>query len=291
MKLRTLAAAFSIEIAVCLPVSAEDKIQGTGSGSDPVVATVDGANIFRSDVYAARTQLPEQYRELPMDQVFLPLVNQLVRSKLLVAKAREENLHESAAYQDRLRLIKDRLLEEALLAKVINARLTDKMLRAKYEDAFENLPSKEEIRARHILVKTESEAKLLVKKLDGGADFAKLAFDNSIGPSKSQGGDLKYFGRGQMVPPFEKAAFALRKGEYTKVPVQSPFGWHVIKIEDKRQSKPPTFEEIRGKLRQDLTQKIITELVDGLIKNAKIERFEVDGSAPRLRRIKPTTVR
>ncbi|MEE2997533.1 MAG: peptidylprolyl isomerase [Pseudomonadota bacterium] len=290
MKLGTLAATAAILFAAGLPAGAQTHTPSGVSANDPVVATVNGVEILRSDVYAARAQLPEQYRKLPMDKVFTPLVNQLVSSKLMAAKAKEENLNESRGFKKRMLLIEDRLLGEALLNKVIGERVTDEVLQAKYEESLGKFPSKEEVRARHILVKTEAEAKALVKELDSGADFSDLAADKSIGPSKSSGGDLGYFGRGQMVPPFEKAAFALRKGEYTKVPVQSPFGWHLIKVEDKRQSKPPTFEESRGELTQKLSKEIAVEIVEDLMKNAKIERFESDGSAPRLKRIQPAPV-
>jgi peptidyl-prolyl cis-trans isomerase C len=136
-------------------------------------------------------------------------------------------------------------------------------------------------------VKTEAEADAIIKELTGGADFAKLAAEKSIGPSKANGGDLNYFSKGQMVPPFEEAAFALAKGEFTRSAVKSPFGWHVIKLEDKRQSKPPSFEESRDRLSQELSQEFAEQLVRGLTEKAKIERFEADGSAPRMKRIQP----
>ncbi|MBT5647263.1 MAG: peptidylprolyl isomerase, partial [Rhodospirillaceae bacterium] len=101
------------------------------------------------------------------------------------------------------------------------------------------------------------------------------------------GGDLNYFSKGQMVPPFEEAAFALAKGEFTRSAVKSPFGWHVIKLEDKRQSKPPSFEESRDRLSQELSQEFAEQLVRGLTEKAKIQRFEADGSAPRMKRIQP----
>ena len=287
MKFGTLTAAVAVSLAVGLPAGAQDR----PAANDPIVATVNGTSILRSDVEAARAQLPEQYRNLPMDQLFTPLVNQLVRSKLMAARARQENLQESDGYNKRLSLIRERLLEEALLDKMISERVTEDALQAKYKETVAKFPSKQEVRARHILVKTEDEAKALVKELDGGADFAKLAADKSTGPSKSRGGDLDYFGRGQMVPPFEKAAFALNKGEYTKTPVQSPFGWHVIKVEDTRQSKPPTFEESRAQLGQELSQELAAELVKELMEGAKIERFEPDGSAQRLKRIQPAPAR
>ena len=287
MKFGTIAVAVAVSLVVGLPANAQNKPVGV----DPIVATVNGEKIMRSDVEAARIQLPEQYRNLPMDQLFMPLVNQLVRSKLMSARALKEKLNESESYKRRLALVRERLLEEALLEKIISARVTDKVLQAKYTDTIARFPSKDEVRARHILVKSEDEARKLVIELDRGADFAKLAAEKSIGPSKSRGGDLDYFGRGQMVPPFEKAAFALKKGEYTKTPVQSPFGWHVIKVEDRRQSKPPSFKESRVKLVKEMSEEIAADLVKGLMKNAKIERFEADGSAPRLRRIQPAPAR
>ena len=137
------------------------------------------------------------------------------------------------------------------------------------------------------MLKTEAEADAIIKELTGGADFAKLAAEKSIGPSKANGGDLNYFSKGQMVPPFEEAAFALAKGEFTRSAVKSPFGWHVIKLEDKRQSKPPSFEESRDRLSQELSQEFAEQLVRGLTEKAKIERFEADGSAPRMKRIQP----
>ena len=143
------------------------------------------------------------------------------------------------------------------------------------------------MRARHILVKSEDEAKAVIKELDGGADFAKLASEKSIGPSKAQGGDLDYFGRGQMVKEFEDAAFGLEAGAYTETPVRTQFGWHVIKVEDKRKSEPPTFEEAESALGQEMSQEIAEALMRELTEKATIQRFELDGSAPRMRRIEP----
>lgn len=283
MRYSNLAAIVAASVLFGLPATA----QNTTAPADPVVASVNGAKIYRSDVNAAHAQLPEQYRKLPMEQVFQPILNQLIRTKILAVKARADKLDQTANYKKRMVLIQERLLEEALLQKLIGEKVTDDVLRARYKKTSAQYPSKEEIRARHILVKTEDEANDLIKQLTGGADFAKLAAEKSTGPSKTRGGDLDYFGRGQMVPQFEEAAFALAKGEFTQKPVRSPFGWHVIKVEDKRQSKPPSFEESRARLGQEVSQEIAAELVKGLMQNAKIERFEADGSAPRMRRIQP----
>jgi peptidyl-prolyl cis-trans isomerase C len=283
MRYSNLAAIVAASVLFGLPATA----QNTAAPADPVVASVNGVKIYRSDVSAAHGQLPEQYRKQPIDQVFQPIVNQLIRTKILSVKARADKLDQTDNYKKRMVLIQERLLGEALLAKLIGEKVTDDVLRARYEKNSAQYPTKEEIRARHILVKTEDEANDLIKRLVAGADFAKLATENSTGPSKTRGGDLDYIGRGQMVPQFEEAAFALAKGEFTQKPVRSPFGWHVIKVEDKRQSKPPSFEESRAKLGQEVSQEVAAELVKNLMENAKIERFEADGSAPRMRRIQP----
>ena len=294
MKFSSLAAICAAMMVFALPTGAQNANKKADTvaappalAANPVVATVNGANIMSSDVDAARGQLPEQYRNLPMDQLYQPILNQLIRTKILSAQARAEKLHETTAHRRRVDLIAERLLEEALLAKIIEEKVTEEALQARYNKTSRGLPTKEEIRARHILVKTQAEADEIIKELAGGEDFAKLAAEKSIGPSKARGGDLDYFSRGQMVPPFEKAAFALSKGEFTKTAVRSPFGWHVIKLEDKRRSKPPNFEESRARLRQELSQEIAQQLVKDLTGKAIIQRFEADGSAPRMRRIQP----
>ncbi|MEX2454012.1 MAG: peptidylprolyl isomerase [Rhodospirillaceae bacterium] len=253
--------------------------------ADPVVATVNGAQILRSDVEAARLQLPEQYQELPMERLFEPLVDQLIRSRLLSQKARDEKLQDTEGHRRRLAMVEDRMLEEAYLRREIEEKVTEDSLRARYRDSIASFDAVEEVRARHILVKTEEEAAAIIGEIAGGADFATLASEKSIGPSNARGGDLDYFGRGQMVKPFEDAAFALGKGEVTQKPVQSPFGWHVIKLEDKRQSKPPSFEEAQGRLAQEMSQEIAEEAVQKLSEGAAIQRFEIDGGAQRLKRV------
>lgn len=284
MKLLSLAAIGAATMMFASPVTAQTD---TATAANTVVATVNGVKILRSDVEAARSQLPEQYRKLPMDQLYQPILNQLIRTKVLSAQARADKLHETEGYKRRVALIAERMLEEELLKKTIDEKVTDEALQARYDKTSGSFPTKEEIRARHILVKTEAEADAIIKELTGGADFAKLAAEKSIGPSKANGGDLNYFSKGQMVPPFEEAAFALAKGEFTRSAVKSPFGWHVIKLEDKRQSKPPSFKESRDRLSQELSQEFAEQLVRGLTEKAKIERFEADGSAPRMKRIQP----
>lgn len=266
---------------------AQTPVQTQAQTADPVIATVNGANIYRSDIEAARAQLPEQYRNMPVERLYQPLLSQLIRSKLISQKARADKLQDDAGHKKRLAMIEDRLLEEAYLQKIIEGKLTEEAMRARYKDTVAKMPANEEVRARHILVKTEAEAVAIIKDIAGGADFAKLAGEKSIGPTKTQGGDLGYFGRGQMVKPFEEAAFGLKPGEVTQKPVQSPFGWHVIKLEDKRAQKPPSFEEAQDQIGQEMSQEIAEETVNKLTEGAAIQRFELDGSAPRLKRMEP----
>lgn len=286
MKISRLAARIATAAVLAAPTAA---FVGAAQAQtpDPVIATVNGANIYRSDIEAARAQLPEQYRNMPVERLYQPLLSQLIRSKLISQKARADNLQDDAGHKKRLAMIEDRLLEEAYLQKIIEGKLTEEAMRARYKDTVARMPANEEVRARHILVKTEAEAVAIIKDIAGGADFAKVAGEKSIGPTKTQGGDLGYFGRGQMVKPFEDAAFSLKPGEVTQKPVQSPFGWHVIKLEDKRAQKPPSFEEAQDQIGQEMSQEIAEETVNRLTEGAAIQRFEIDGSAPRLQRIEP----
>jgi len=144
-------------------------------------------------------------------------------------------------------------------------KITDEEVRARYDTEIANTPPVNEVHARHILVKTKEEAEAIIKQLDGGADFEKLANEKTSDPSgKTSGGDLGYFGPGQMVPEFETAAFALDPGAYTKEPVQSQFGWHVIKVEDKRARQPPAFEQVKEQFRQLILREKYFALVKAL---------------------------
>ena len=132
--------------------------------------------------------------------------------------------------------------------------------------------------ARHILVEKEDDAKAIIAALDKGADFATLAKEKSTDPAKDNGGDLGFFSREDMVPEFADAAFKLQKGEYTKTPVHSQFGWHVIKVEDRRTAAPPSFEDSKQQLTNELAREVIGAKIKDLRSGAKIEMFALDGS-------------
>ncbi len=265
MKIRSIAwvaAAAITFITFVNPVQAE---------GDPIVATVNGTKILRSQVVEAYSNLPEQYRQVPMDQLYPVLVNSLIDSKLAADQARKEKIHESAEFKAELAAITDRLLGAKLIQERVDAKISDETVAKRYADMVKEIGEQVEVHARHILVKTEDEAKALIKELNGGADFASLAKKKSTGPSGPNGGDLGYFGKGQMVPEFEQAAFALDKGKVTTTPVQTQFGWHVIKVEEARKQPAPALADVRDQLRQQLLRARYAEVLADLKAKTRIE--------------------
>lgn len=249
-----------------------------GKAGDPVVATVNGSAIHRSDVEAARLDLPAQYQSFPFEVVYPALLERLIDGKLLVAAGRTENLAKDAEVKDRMARLEDQVIQNVYLTRTIKAKLTDDVLKKRYDELVKTTPPEAEVHARHILVKSEDEAKDVLKELKGGADFTELAKKKSTGPSAAQGGDLGFIKRGDVVPEFAEAAFALKPGQVTEAPVKTQFGWHVIKIEEAREAKPPSFEEAREELEREASRDLITGVVNDLRVKAKIARFNPDGT-------------
>jgi peptidyl-prolyl cis-trans isomerase C len=242
-----------------------------------VVARVDGTELHLSDVEAAQQSLPPQAQKMPLEQIYPMLLDRLVDGMLITEAGRKEHLEQDPELQVRLKRYEDRLIQEAYLNRAIKAAETEDQLKARYETFAKDKAGREEVHAQHILVKTEDEAKSVIAELDKGADFGELAKKYSTDPSASSGGDLGYFGHDDMVKPFTDAAFALPKGQYTKTPVKTEFGWHVIKVEDRRESKPPSFEAAREQLSRDVAHEIIDAKLQNLRGAAKIEEFGLDG--------------
>ncbi len=272
------AAALALVFAVSLPSPAPAAGDKDDKPDDPVVAIVNGAPIHRSDVEEARGRLPNQFRQIPFQAVFDVLVNSLINTKLVAEKAREQGLHEDDQVKSRIARIEDQILERVFLARYIDERVTEDVMQERYKKLVEETKDKEEIRARHILVETEGKAKEIIADLKKGEDFAELAKKRSAGPSAYNGGDLGFFSADQMVPEFAKAAFALDKGQFTETPVQTQFGWHVIKVEDRRDAATPTVEGVAESMRADLAREIGTAYIQGLRKEADVQRFNPDGS-------------
>ena len=268
--LRASLLAFALTLSA--PVAAQAQ-------EDPVVANVNGIDILRSEIDEARLLLPERFRQVPVEDVFGMLVNTLVDSKLVAAEARKVNLHKDAKVVKQMARIEEQILGRAFLVAYIEQRITDEALQEQYQKMIKEAAVKEEVSARHILLETEAQALEVVKELEGGTDFAELAKTRSKGPSGPNGGDLGFFGEGQMVPAFSKAAFAMKPGETTKEPVQTQFGWHVIKVDDRRTTQPPKLEEVAQELRQAVSREIVTAYLQELRKSATVKLFNMDGSA------------
>jgi peptidyl-prolyl cis-trans isomerase C len=246
--------------------------------ADPVVARVNGAELHKSDVLAMQKTLPPQVQAMPIEQLYPALLDQLVNGKLIADAGRADKLDQDPEVKQRIARYEDRVIQEAYLSRFVEKASSDDKLRAKYDDYVKTNPGKEEVSARHILVSTEGEAKAAIAELGKGADFAALAKAKSKDPAGQQGGDLGFFSREEMVPEFAEAAFKLKKGDYTKEPVKTQFGWHVIKVEDKRTSAPPSFDEAKEELSDQLARDVINDKVKELRDRAKVETFALDGS-------------
>jgi peptidyl-prolyl cis-trans isomerase C len=276
---RLLLAAVVAMSTVAVPAARAADDAGGKSGDDGVVvAVVNGENIYRSDVADARYLLPQQFQQLPLDAVYGLLLNSLIDRKLTAAEARKEGLDQDEEVKRVMARVEEQVLQRAYLTHYIEKRIDDATMQKAYEDYAKDFERKKEVRARHILVDTEDQAKEVIAELDDGADFAELAKEKSKGPSGQNGGDLGYFAAEDMVPEFAEAAFALDVGSYTKEPVQTQFGWHVIKVEDSRTAEPPSFEEAEEDVRADVSREIGSKLMGELRAKADIERFNLDGT-------------
>jgi peptidyl-prolyl cis-trans isomerase C len=237
-----------------------------------VLATVNGHNITEADLALAESDLDPQFSRLPQEQRRAAALSAVIEIRLLSDKAVADGLDKQPDFQRRMEFLKQRALHSALVESEVAAKVTDEEIRVRYDKEIAATPPANEVHARHILVKTKEEADAIVKQLDGGADFQKLANEHTTDPSgKTSGGDLGYFAAGQMVPEFEKAAFALEVGAFTKEPVQSQFGWHIIKLEDKRAQQPPAFDQVKEQFRSLVLREKYFALAKSLRDAAKVE--------------------
>lgn len=243
----------------------------TSGQSGQIVAKVDGRPIYESDLEFAEAEIGGNLGTLAGDTKRRVLIEYLVENQLFANAAQKENLATGAAFDRRLAYWRQRALREAYFDDKVKGGVGEGAAKALYDDKVKMIKPEEEVQARHILVAKEEEAKDLVEKIRAGADFADLAKQHSgDGGSKEKGGMLGYFGRGQMVPQFEQAAFALKKGEVSD-PVKSQFGWHIIKLEDRRQKPPPKFDDVKDQIMGTLIHKRAQKVAEDLRQAAKIE--------------------
>jgi peptidyl-prolyl cis-trans isomerase C len=279
----SLFAALTASVAAQETAPAEQPAPGAAvapaAAPDPnkVIATIDGKPVTEADLALAQQSVDQQYAQLPPEQRRAAAFMAIMEIKLLAEKAVADGLDKDADYQRRMAFLQQRALHSELIDKEVGAKITDEEVRARYDKQMADTPPANEVKARHILVKTKEEAEAIIKQLDGGADFQKLANEHTTDPSgKTSGGDLGYFAPGQMVPEFETAAFALEIGKYTAVPVQSQFGWHIILVEDKRAQQPPAFDTVKDQIRNLVFREKYFAMVSDLRKAAKVDVTDPD---------------
>jgi peptidyl-prolyl cis-trans isomerase C len=251
--------------ASATPASAQD---------DPVIARANGVDIHQSDLALAEDEIGSNIPNMAPDKKREYLVTYLADIIVLSQAAEQQKLGDTPDVKRQLSFDRNKVLMEALLQKAGKAAETDDALHKVYDDAVKQMKGEEEVHARHILVPTEQEAKDIEAQLKGGADFAKLAKEKSKDPSgASNGGDLGWFTKDQMVPEFADAAFKLPKGQISD-PVKTQFGWHIIEVVDTRIKPTPTFEQVKPQLENYVAHRAQAELVDSLRKSAKIDRLD-----------------
>lgn len=270
---RILTAAFAtlaIATLAASPLAAQ-------TAADPVLAKVNGVEIRQSDVNLAEeeagSQLPQMSPEAKRDYLVA-----FLSDMILVAKAAEgAKIADTPEFKRRMAFTRNRLLMDEMLQKTGKAAVTPEAEKKVYEEAVKQMADEQEVRARHILVTTEDEAKAVLADLKKGAKFEELAKTKSKDPSAAaQGGDLGYFTKEQMVPEFADAAFKLEKGQLSE-PVKSQFGWHVIQVEDKRKKPAPDYASVKPQLEAYVVRKAQADLVTKLRDSAKVEKFGADG--------------
>ncbi|MDJ0610183.1 MAG: peptidylprolyl isomerase [Kiloniellales bacterium] len=261
--------------ALLLPLTATPGAAQQGD-DDPAVARVNGATIYRSEVLEAASALPPEY-QAQLATIFPTLVERIVDFHLISKAAESAGLSDDQEVKDRVAALKVDVMREVYLQRQVDSRITETTLRARYDTFVTENPPKQEVRARHILLDDEAAAVEVIAELDKGADFATLASERSNGPSKARGGDLGYFTAEQMVPEFSQQAFALETGKYSSKPVQTQFGWHVIKVEDRRESEPPSFESLEEQLREDMSRETVNDVITDLRETAEIEILPTPG--------------
>lgn len=266
---RVLFAGLALALAVSVPAAAED---------DPVVAIVDGTEFRLSELEASYLELPEQFRQMPIEAIFQPLLDRLIDGHLLLQAAEAADVAADPEVQEQIARARDDVLRQTLIERAVLDATDEAALQAAYE-ALRAEPdfAIEQVTARHILVETEEAALAIIAELDDGADFAELAVERSTDPAAARGGELGTFRRGSMVPPFENAAFALEPGSYSSEPVRTQFGYHVILVEAK-DAIEPSFAEVEDQLRNELTREAIETLLADVRSGAEIQRFDMDGN-------------
>ena len=250
-------------------------------GNDEVVARVNGSEIRYSDLALAEEEMGRALANLQEDSRFDYLLSMLIDRRILSTAAKEKKIDEDPAYQRRVDYYKDKALRDVYWNKMLDADVTEEDARAFYEQETAKIPQEDEVRARHILVPSKEEAEAVAARLKSGEAFDAVAREVSKDPGAAEGGDLGYFTKDDMVPEFSEAAFALQPGEISD-PVETKFGWHIIKVEDRRPRQLASFDEVKDRVMAVLAQQRGREMMTRLRAAAKVEVIGPDGQAQHL---------
>lgn len=241
-----------------------------------VIAKVGDTNITARDLAFAEADLAQQFRQIPEEARRAAALNALIDIKVLAREAEQAGMDNEELFKARMEFLRDRALHTNFFQKNALESVTDEEVRARYDKEVSAMTPDEEVRASHILVKTKEEAEAVVRDLDEGKEFAAAAKEHSTGPSGPSGGDLGFFGKGRMVPEFDEAVFAMKDGEYSKDPVQTQFGWHVIKREESRTQEPPKFDDVQTQIRQIVVREKYADLVKKARDAVEVEIVDED---------------
>ena len=257
--------ALAMVLLAALPVRAQD--------ANPVLAKVNGAEIRQSDLTLAEEELGPSLAQMDPSTKRENVLAFLIDMKIVAKAAEDKKVENNEDFKKRLAFTRNRLLMDSLLATEGKAATTDDAMKKVYEEASKQITGEAEVHARHILVETEDDAKAIAAELKKGADFAELAKKKSKDPGASDGGDLGFFTKDQMVPEFSAVAFTLEPGKISD-PVKSQFGWHIIKVEEKRNRQAPAFEQVKAQIETYVTRKAQADYVAKLREAAKVERLD-----------------
>lgn len=242
-----------------------------------VVAKVDGHEFTKAQVMEAKDNLPKQYQSAPEDKIFPVLVDQAIDSYLITQAAQKDKVEDKPEVKKTIEKAIEGIIAQAYLLDKVKDKITDAQLQEKYNEVIKKFPEEKEVHLRHILVDNKETAQSVIKALKNGTDFKKLAQTKSKDGTAKEGGDLGFFRESELPKELAEAAFALTPGAYSQDPVKSDFGWHVLLVEEKRDAKPPKFDEIKNQLKALMTQEAIGTVIESLRASAKIEKFDKDG--------------
>ncbi len=269
----------TLTAAQTAPEAAPAPSEHPASAENPVLAKVNGQDITKADVQDTLKNMPDNFKQFPEDVLQQIAVDQMIGERVIDAKLANAGLESDPEVQKELANAQKQIVRSIFIEREVKKALTEDKLKASYDKYIASFPKVEEVKAAHILVSPEDEKKALdlIKQLDGGADFAKLAKENSVDGSAQNGGDLGYFSETEVVPEFAKAAFETKPGSYTKKPVKTSFGFHIIKVEDKRQRPAADFETAKPYLEQEISRELYNEVIAKWREEADIQQFDANG--------------